>query len=378
MRESSLTDSFSKTARHPGLDGIRGIAILIVVLRHAAGQLVERLPPAIEWHFYVFANGNLGVTIFFVLSGYLITLVLAREADSPLEVILKNFYFKRVLRIFPAFFFYLVVILALALLSKIQLNMNAWFAAFFFVMNYFHGRPDSHLVGHTWSLAVEEQFYIIWPLFFYWVTRKLDQRFKILIFLLACAPLVRALQRVATSIFDLNWIHWDLNSMFHTRYDSLLIGCVLALLIDNVKFQNWMRKYFSRDWIYLFLVPCILLLPEVPLSQLKIKNFMFEDFFVLPIQNLLIACCIWRAYNYFGKILDFIFCFGPLRYLGKISFSVYLWHLLFLNIEHFSIFFKLVFVILAGFFSYQFIERPFLKLKEKYFGSGPHCTVKSR
>ena len=141
----------------PALDGIRCVAISLVVLAHAAGtRNFTGLEVALE------PLGNLGVRIFFVLSGFLISTLLFSELDARGSISLKGFYTRRFFRIFPAYYSFLFVIALLSAGGFVALHDNDLLHAFSYTSDYY--RERSWLVGHTWSLSVEEQFYLLWPL----------------------------------------------------------------------------------------------------------------------------------------------------------------------------------------------------------------------
>jgi peptidoglycan/LPS O-acetylase OafA/YrhL len=144
----------------PALDAVRGIAALMVVFTHM-GLLPRQF-------------GALGVAIFFVLSGFLITWLLLREDDQTGNVSLRNFYVRRTLRIFPAFYVFWAISICTALLRGAQVLWPEAWASFFYMGDYYAaldlraGAGTATIMGLTWSLGVEEKFYLIWP----WVFRK--------------------------------------------------------------------------------------------------------------------------------------------------------------------------------------------------------------
>src|ERR1035438_426187 len=137
----------------PALDAVRGIAALMVVFTH-----MDLLPRQF---------GALGVAIFFVLSGFLITWLLLRENDQAGDVSLRNFYVRRTLRIFPAFYVFWAVSICAALLRRAQILWPEAWAAFFYLGDYYAaldlraGAGTATIMGLTWSLGVEEKFYLI-------------------------------------------------------------------------------------------------------------------------------------------------------------------------------------------------------------------------
>jgi peptidoglycan/LPS O-acetylase OafA/YrhL len=137
----------------PGLNGIRVVAALLVGLDHYVGT----------------RTGYLGVEIFFVLSGFLITTLLLRERAKTGTVSLRGFYQRRARRILPAFYVFWVVAAAVQAYNKHPLSTGELASTFFYFTNYYESRinhVNHHIIGQTWSLAVEEQFYLLWPVLF--------------------------------------------------------------------------------------------------------------------------------------------------------------------------------------------------------------------
>ncbi|MEO7329892.1 MAG: acyltransferase, partial [Minicystis sp.] len=147
--------------RIPSLDGLRAISILVVLFGHMAGtrnfafSFLDRLPTS--------ELANFGVRVFFVISGFLITRLLFEEHARSGTVSLRGFYLRRTLRIFPAFYVFVAVVLVLDRLGKITLLPYDALTALTYTMNFHPTASRSWQVGHLWSLSVEEQFYLLWP-----------------------------------------------------------------------------------------------------------------------------------------------------------------------------------------------------------------------
>jgi peptidoglycan/LPS O-acetylase OafA/YrhL len=157
----------------PSLDGLRGVAVTLVIIAHlgiidrAHAFLLKRGIPLFP-HIFEFDAGDLGVSVFFVISGYLITTLLLRQSEDSGSISLKNFYLRRLFRISPPYCLYLLAILALWALHIVPMRAGAFLSALTYTSNYYpysSSHPESYgwLVGHTWSLSLEEQFYLIWP-----------------------------------------------------------------------------------------------------------------------------------------------------------------------------------------------------------------------
>src|ERR1700722_13578240 len=145
----------SRTAsRIPSLDGLRAIAISLVFIGHAAAQTAEG-----GHFFFLWVYANFGVQIFFVISGYLITTLLLREHDRTGSISLADFYRRRAYRILPAAYAFILTIFVLQWKTLTKWDVSS---SLLYLLNYDSGRPWN--LGHLWSLSVEEQFYLLWPL----------------------------------------------------------------------------------------------------------------------------------------------------------------------------------------------------------------------
>lgn len=241
-------------SRIASLDGLRAVSILLVCFGHLAGTV--NFPDALS----VFHNvGNFGVKVFFVISGFLITLLLLRERKRFGKINLKQFYIRRTIRLFPAFYFYIVCIAVAENFGLITLLPGDLLHAATYTMNYHNER--SWWLNHTWSLAVEEQFYLLWPglLCLFGVLKAKN----IAIIAIILIPIVRIIM----------WYGLDASPSAMTRQfeaiaDALATGCVLAYLHQaGFTLPKWCS---SRVFI---LVPIsMILLPSV---LYKIDNGLF-------------------------------------------------------------------------------------------------------
>lgn len=201
-------------ARHiPMLDGLRAISVILVVLYHCGTG----------------APAGLGVLAFFVLSGFLITWLLLKEYDSRGTVSLKSFYARRSLRIFPAFYCYWLIVVTASFLHNRGIPVGQAVASFFYVSNYyqiFAGDPNTTL-SHAWSLGIEEQFYILWPVCFLLLARNLQRLIRVLALGLVVVWIYRAV--LLTIGIDQGYFYWA----FDTRADHLMAGCLLAAVLKS-------------------------------------------------------------------------------------------------------------------------------------------------
>ncbi len=330
--------------RIPSLDGLRTISIVLVV----AGHLFHVLG------FGNFGNlGNLGVRVFFVISGFLITGILMKEIEKTATVNLLKFYFRRTLRIFPPYYFYLFVMLLAALFGIFSIPLNSLFFASVYATNYVN--PSDWHLGHTWSLAVEEQFYLIFPGVLLLLGLRNTKVF--LLFLVIVSPFIRIAEY---EMFGAEPI-WIIKG-FHANLDALGIGCLLALFYTRLHQNLLYRRFLDSKIVLVF--PVVILFfnfqSEHPLL------FLGASFSVM---NLLIALCIdWSVTNHesvFGKILNS----APLVTLGTMSYSIYLWQQPFFNPDNPGILTRMPFnfigLAVMTMISYYFVEKYSLKMRQK-------------
>lgn len=330
--------------RIPSLDGLRTISILLVII----GHLFQ------VFHVAVFAHlGNLGVRVFFVISGFLITGLLLKEIEKNSKINILKFYFRRTLRIFPPFYFYILVIFLAALFGFFEIAPKSFLVASFYLSNYIS--TSTWLLGHSWSLAVEEQFYLFFPGILLLLGIKKTKMF--LVFLVLISPFIRVFDyRIFGS--EVIWI----DKGFHSNMDALAIGCLLSLFYVQLH-DNKFYKNFLTSKLVIFLPVLIFLFN----SQDDHPHFFF-GVSILAMNLLIVLCIDWAVTNhdsYFGKILNS----APMIMLGMMSYSIYLWQQpLFINIENSDALirfpFNLIGLIMLTIISYCVVEKYSLKLRQ--------------
>jgi peptidoglycan/LPS O-acetylase OafA/YrhL len=294
---------------YPALDGLRGIAILLVVLYH-------------NFSFIPFLNyGWLGVDLFFVLSGFLITEILLSKRNA--RNYFKNFYTRRMLRIFPLYYLCLILfILILPTLKNFPFNFNfytgnqLWF--WFYIENWLlilKPWGDSTLVlNHFWSLAVEEQFYLIWPIVVVFIRKP-----KHLLWLCTSLLIIVVLSRCYIW-FNRN-IYPAYSSIFlFTRIDGILIGAILAI----VKLINY---NFLKKYSYL-VISGLALLNFIFYFINKNEQFTFPYWAIVGYTTfaIMFALLAGEVLDSQNKILNLILNIPVLKFLGKISYGFYVFH----------------------------------------------------
>ncbi len=287
---------------------MRAIAFFLVFLAHA--QPFKSLP------------GGFGVTVFFFLSGYLITSLLRDEAQTTATISLKGFYLRRLLRIFPPCYLTVILVSILAAIG-ILYNRESYaslVSAFLYFSNYWNIMGWGNLpagLGVLWSLAVEEHYYLLFPLLYWWFVRTgMDRRRQAAVLIALCmAALAWRCYRV--------WVwHSSWENIYEgtdTRFDSILAGCVLAIgansrLGDPV---HWLTKHAAGlAWAGAILIAACfacrnqLFRDTVRYTLLEIGLMPIFFYVTLPQRNFLTRCLEWRG----------------LRHLGQLSYSMYLIH----------------------------------------------------
>jgi peptidoglycan/LPS O-acetylase OafA/YrhL len=332
------------SGRIPSLDGLRTISIVLVIVGHL---------------FHVFGIGgfgnlgNLGVRIFFIISGFLITGLLLKEIAKTEKIDLLKFYFRRTLRIFPPYYFYLLVVLAASLLGFIAVPLISFISSATYTSNYFN--PANWYLGHTWSLSVEEQFYLILPGILLLLGIRKTRFFLCFIFLVS--PFIRVF---LYKMFGDETI-W-MPKGFQSNMDALAIGCLLSLFYTEFHQNRFYRKFLNSKLVFVF--PVII----VALNLLTDRPLIFYGFSI-SIINLLIAMTLdWAVTNYdsfAGKILNS----SLMVTLGMMSYSIYLWQQPFFNSENPSILTKTPFnfigLIAMTLISYYLVEKYSIKLRQR-------------
>jgi peptidoglycan/LPS O-acetylase OafA/YrhL len=298
---------------------------------------------------------HLGVLVFFVISGFLITSLLMSEREKTGSISLKQFYFRRVLRIFPAFYALILVVFLANLLGWISLNGRDFAFALTYTINYDAYR--SWQVGHLWSLSIEEQFYLLWPL----ALLALRERRALVVAIVAIftAPLVRA---------GISWLgrghpHSPLHGIvvFPAMCDYLATGCALALLRPWLLAQGWYVRLTASPWL-LATVPVILVIT-------RFSNHALVLLFCSPLLNVCIALLIESSTRHDGTLAGRFLNWKPVAFVGVLSYSLYLWQQLFLDrdsnqwINAFPQ--NIVFAVVAALLSYFLIERSFLGFRHR-------------
>ncbi|HJT86882.1 MAG TPA: acyltransferase [Bryobacteraceae bacterium] len=336
---------FGSSRGIPGLDGLRALSIAFVLVAHLTGT--RGFP-----YFHPLENfGEFGVRIFFVISGYLITSLLLKELLRSGGISLPRFYFRRVLRLFPASYFLLAATAVLAAGHVVELKHWDLVFGATYSMNYYDGRGWP--LGHLWSLAVEEQFYLIWPLAFA-LSGPVRSR-RGLLTLLAVVPVLRLASLWLAPA--LNFVVWS---------DALATGCLLALLRDDLFAYPSYKRLLASRWF--FLIP-LAAVAAVYTPSTKVYWLVSES-----LMNVAIALCIDWVMRHPAGAVGHVLNAPAVSFAGILSYSLYLWQQMFLDRYSHSSYcafpLNLILAITLALVSYVLIEAPFLRLRtaiERYY-----------
>jgi peptidoglycan/LPS O-acetylase OafA/YrhL len=328
-----------RLGHRPALDGLRGIAVLLVIAAHLGKNLGYE------------AGGTAGVTLFFVLSGFLITSLLLEEHDRTGHVSLRAFYARRTRRLLPA----LTVLLAAVATVYVALGvpLRLLVSVVFYVANWTRANGyDIGLVNHTWSLAIEEQFYIVWPLVLILTVRR-SRRALLWGSLVAAGASfgLRALLYDGSGRQDRIWFGTDTNAY------ALLAGCALALWLAGRQTKG------SR--------PTVAAVVAAGLVAAGWYSSTFGFSIVVPLAATVAGVAMIALL--YGPGPSGVFAATWLRYAGRRSYAWYLWHVPVLLVLRHQIGvdattaapLTIAATIVLGELSWRYVEAPFLIRKER-------------
>ena len=366
----------NKSKYLPSIDSLRALAVLAVIIYHVD---VNYLP-----------GGFLGVDLFFVLSGYLISSLIIKEYKKTGSLNLYNFYIRRARRLLPAVYFMITVVLVVivmfngVLLKKSHLDAifgyiyssNWWYI--FHKLDYFDSFGSQSPFKHLWSLAIEEQFYMIFPLLFLLINRKKKDKdgfYKLnrnFLYVILGVILVSLIAHII--LFDIN----NISRIYFgtdTRAFSLLVGVVGAILYPMDKLNTKITPQENLVYSVVSLISIAALI-TIMIYTSEYNTWLYRGGFLLvAILGIIIIISSGKQHTIMAKLLSF----KPVVFIGKISYSLYLWHFPVLvlttpvsEIGKPNIFFVVLRVILTfilAIISYALVETPIRKLGFKNYVS---------
>jgi peptidoglycan/LPS O-acetylase OafA/YrhL len=321
-----MADGFTapiERPRHiPSLDGLRALSVLLVIAVHSTQRfgMTHRVPFWVQ----VLANGGLGVFLFFVISGYLITTLLLRERDKTGAISLKSFYLRRGFRILPPLYVYILFIALLGMSGHLPgFNGTELATALTFTRNY---SPHVSLWAfeHLWSLCIEEQFYLLWPAVLVvcaWRRKGADAR-RAAAWVTLAVIVVEPFVRVLSYRYLPNFHN---PGAFHMQADGLMFGAVGALLEGTQRFERVYRRAMHWPW----LAPVLLFVVSGTLG------IVFGNYWNLPVGItvngfLALMWLLWLVRNPAspaGRVMNL----PAVAWIGRLSYSLYLWQTFFLH-----------------------------------------------
>lgn len=332
----------------PSIDGLRAISICIVILSHV---LVGHGDPRL---LSIFGSGHLGVLCFFVISGFLITTLILKERVNTGTISLRKFYIRRFIRIFPVAYLYLLVLLLLKFFFHLDIYVFGLLAPALYIQNLNIINNPNPYTGHYWSLSVEEQFYLIFPL----LQKIAKKTYGIVLLSCLCLDLL-----LKYSYYHVDWAAVKFLWGLIDNIDSILIGCIIAVFL----FVEIIPLQFIRKNKFILHIACValILLPHYLKAEFLKNSIIAVAFGIILISNLMPS-------------KDFIFRILNNRWmikLGVLSYSLYIWQQLFMfshfdvriagiNVLGFPL--NLLALLLVSFVSYTYFEKYFLSLRRKF------------
>jgi peptidoglycan/LPS O-acetylase OafA/YrhL len=341
----------------PSLDGLRAFSILLVILSHSAWYFPSWVEACLPFRTIV-GNGRHGVAVFFVISGYLITTLLMREREKTGTISLPRFYFRRIFRIFPPFYVLIAVMAILWIAGIVPEHLPSFLAAATYTWTYY---PFAHgyEIAHTWSLSIEEQFYLFWPLaLLLW--HQASKSIRLALGLILVMPFLRV-----AVYFAFPSLRGHESYMLQEWTDSMMVGCLLALIKSKPRWQQWHRRWLN-SWtagtlavIGLFGVPWLI----------EILPGKLGGFFGLSVGYSITAICVGGVLVYVvesphspaAKLLQL----PIVRHLGVLSYSLYLWQQIFTSHEFKLLPWGWLYAIAVAEISYWLVEQPALRLRNR-------------
>jgi len=341
----------------PALDGIRAISILMVVISHVSERGGFKYGKMIP--------GGMGVTVFFFISGYLITTLLFKELYKTNSINFKAFFLRRILRLYPPLLLMLAILLSYILIIGRPIPYTEVIASLFYYENYFmvYSAVKDKYFGVIWSLSIEEHFYLVWPVLFIFFNKS-KNGFIALAVSLIIIPLVCRLY--ITSHYDASKLS-DLitYNLTHCRFDAIAFGCLSAILL------NYSSKdiYFKFTQNYGSLVVAFVLL----IISLTFRNEFFRQTYRYTLQGIALFILlpgILNPQNAVSTAIKNALSGNIIVFIGKLSYSIYLFHWVAIQVtphllpqKYLWLLVNIVITIVLSLFSYLIIEKPLMKFK---------------
>jgi len=344
-----------KPSHLQGLDGLRGVSIIIVILAH-----IFRFTKIGEY-----INGDIGVHIFFVISGFLITTIILKERLNTGSVNFKNFYLRRSLRIFPVAYLFILVLVFLNYFFHLEIKAKSIISAALYLKNIPSKNITDWYTGHFWTLSIEEQFYILVPIV---LINNVNNYLKIAFVFIFSMLILEIIILSGVYTIPLNTLFYKaifgLINIFGKGTSSILIGSLSSVFIFKglINLKTIKVGYYSSITFFCLAI-CLF----------TISSDFFLNTFSPILFSIIISCIIVLNLTK-NNCMVIILENRTLRFIGVLSYSLYIWQQLFTYDQPWKNSFKysnsillnivaLVFVACTSYFLY---ERPFLRLKDNF------------
>lgn len=346
--------------RLPSINGLRAISILIVITAHFISPLLKyglAYYPTVV--FPLLSNGQFGVNMFFVISGFLITKLLLNEIQETGKISFRKFFTRRFLRLFPAYYFLLFIYLILDQLNYISISPASWLTAITYT-KHLNWELD-WATAHAWSLSIEENFYLLWPPILL-LPRKF-WKYPLIVICIVC-PIIRVIY------IETGYSYSCINNLtIFYRLDSIALGCLIAIYLKPILeiFEKYVNILLSCAFLWLLCMPHLYSLTRAiqGLHWLWPALGGASGTITLVAISVIMIHAVFFAEGWWYNLLNH----KVMNYIGLLSYSLYLWQQIFsppmgLVVSEFPI--NLLLLMAAAIFSYHVIEKPFLGLKEKF------------
>lgn len=347
-----------------GLDALRALAVSLVLIDHF--RVTDHL---IGMRLEL---GSFGVMIFFVLSGFLITSMLLKEHSETGGISLTNFYRRRAYRIFPTFYCCWIITTVVECLAR-QFYWKTAVVSFFYLMDYGRALAPDNLQRYlhmwiSWSLAIEEKFYLLWPPLLLFLLKRRSTLVRVMVAIILGQWTYRAILYL---VCDVRWGYFY--HTFDMRLDALLVGCLLAILVQNDATRLFCCGLLR--WQSLSALPPLLLVFIAIAPPIDKAAFLL----VWSVQPLIAAAMLLQAV-YWGSKSWTVCSSGAVRMTAHLSYALYLYHPLagkivyvfMLHMRHLG-YYAVALTLLMATASYYLVERPFMRLRDRQHP--PHGIV---
>ncbi len=335
-----------------GFDSLRAISILMVMVSH----LLPAGYAFYETRLWIVVSGDTGVRIFFTLSGFLITSLLLKEKKKNGSINFKNFFARRFIRLLPPLLLFYATIAVFMHTGDIQVTWIGFVYSVFYLYNFVHHAHYTVELGHTWSLGVEEQFYVIWP--FLINIFKHVKAFSILTLLFLGFCIVAYFTFPGLELTQ----HYHTSRWFIPAAAPIFVGSYFAILNHGGK-EKWLR-FFKHKYLVTLIAFLLFVYPLYSFESLLNISPIIQSIGV----SLFLMWILYHQESLFVRVLNN----KPMQYIGRISYGIYVYQGFFLRtgpggnlaVQHYPLNLVLVFVI--AILSFELYEKPIMKLKKRF------------